>query len=107
MYVAGYVNKKAGDPDTFNVMSRRPGIGHGWLDKYASDVERTGIISIDGREYSIPKKYLEWREFEQLKAKRKAFYKNRTPDQVCRAREVLRAREKNYKSTVNQKRETL
>lgn len=107
MYVAGYVNKKAGDPDTFNLMSRRPGIGHSWLDKYASDIERTEVISIEGREYSVPKKYLEWREFDKLKAKRKAHYANRTPDEVIRARVVLRAREKNYKSSIKQNGETL
>lgn len=33
-YVAGYATKKIGDPDTFVTMSKRPGIGHGWFDKF-------------------------------------------------------------------------
>lgn len=59
-YVCGYVNKKIDDPDTFNLMSRRPGIGHDWLDRYADDIARTGVVSIEGRSYQVPKRYLTW-----------------------------------------------
>ncbi|AXH75064.1 MAG: replication initiator protein [Microviridae sp.] len=60
MYVAGYVSKKIGDPDTFNLMSTRPAIGRGWLDKFVDDIRRTGKVVIDGQEFTVPKKYLEW-----------------------------------------------
>lgn len=59
-YVCGYVYKKIADKDTFSLMSRRPGIGHNWLDKYKSDLLRTGSVTIEGREYPIPKRYLDW-----------------------------------------------
>lgn len=59
-YVCGYVTKKMSDPDTFNLMSRRPGIGHDWLKKHAEDLARTGTVTIEGREYPVPKRYLDW-----------------------------------------------
>lgn len=58
MYIAGYVQKKAGDDDTFSLMSTRPGIGHAWLDKYHDDLARTGTVTVQGREYAIPPAYL-------------------------------------------------
>lgn len=97
MYVAGYVTKKAGDKDTFNLMSRRPGIGHNWLHKYNDEIARNGKVCINGRDYGIPKKYLEWYPFEALKNERRAYYSGRTPEQVIQARMALRGREKNYK----------
>lgn len=60
MYVCGYAHKKVGDPDTFKLQSNRPGIGHGWLDKYADDLRRTSTVVIDGQEFPIPKRYLSW-----------------------------------------------
>lgn len=64
-YVCGYVTKKMDDPDTFNLMSRRPGIGHDWLTRYHDDLARTGMVTIEGRQWPIPKRYLEW-EAEHL-----------------------------------------
>ena len=61
-YVCGYVNKKIDDPDTFSLMSRRPGIGHDWLDRYAHDVATIGVVTIEGKAYQVPKRYLEWSE---------------------------------------------
>lgn len=71
-YVCGYVTKKIDDLDTFNLMSRRPGIGHTWLDKYSDDIVRTGVVSIEGRQYQVPKRYLAWEEdqFSDLKKER-------------------------------------
>ena len=59
-YVCGYVTKKMDDPDTFNLMSRRPGIGHNWFQKYQDDLARTGTVTIEGREWPIPKRYFDW-----------------------------------------------
>ncbi|MEM2002561.1 MAG: hypothetical protein QXT77_07960, partial [Candidatus Methanomethylicaceae archaeon] len=71
-YVCGYVMKKINDADTFNLMSRRPGIGSTWLSLYKDDLIRTGSVTIEGREYPVPKRYLDWEpeEFEQLKRQR-------------------------------------
>lgn len=57
-YVCGYATKKLSDPDTFKLQSG--GIGHGWLDKYADDIARTGHVVINGQTFPVPKRYLEW-----------------------------------------------
>lgn len=76
-YVCGYVQKKVGDPDTFRLESRRPGIGHDWLDRYGDSARRTGVVSIEGRSYQIPKRYLQWDEdmFAEVKKARTEFAK--------------------------------
>ena len=65
-YVAGYVYKKVGDTDTFNLMSRRPGIGREWLRRYGDDLRRTGSVTIGGKEYPIPARYFDWDEDDLL-----------------------------------------
>lgn len=69
-YVCGYVNKKIDDQDTFNLMSRRPGIGHKWLDLYGDDIARTGVVSIEGQQYQVPRRYLEWHSEELVHVKK-------------------------------------
>lgn len=64
-YVAGYVNKKMADEDTFVQMSRRPGIGHGWLDKYSDDLRR-GYAVLGNRQVAIPKRYISWLRDNEL-----------------------------------------
>lgn len=78
-YVCGYVNKKIDDLDTFNLMSRRPGIGHTWLDKFSDDILRTGVVSIEGRQYQVPKRYMEWDEeaFSALKKERAEYARSK------------------------------
>jgi len=73
MYTCGYVNKKIGDADTFMLCSRRPGIGSDWLKKYKDDIRRTGTVSIEGREFAVPPRYLVWEEnyLQEVKALRK------------------------------------
>lgn len=63
-YVARYTVKKAAtqaDPlkiPEYITMSRRPGIGAGWLKKYLSDVYPTDeVITIDGRRHTPPRYY--------------------------------------------------
>lgn len=108
-YVAGYVNKKIGDADTFNIMSRRPGIGRGWLEKYRDDIVRTGTISIGGRELPIPKKYLEWYEddFEEIKKERRSYYANLSPQEIWQRRTSLRGKEINTQARIDLQREQL
>lgn len=99
-YVAGYCTKKAGDPDTFNLMSRRPGIGHKWLDKYKNDIVRTGNVVIEGREYPVPPRYLQWEEseFTAIKQERQRYFQNLTPWQKWERIKQLEAREAIYKT---------
>lgn len=79
-YVCGYVTKKIDDPDTFNLMSRRPGIGHNWLDRFKDDILRTGVVSIEGRSYQVPRRYLAWEdeEFAELRKERAAYARKKS-----------------------------
>jgi len=58
-YVAGYVNKKIGDTDTFSLMSKVPPIGYGWLVRYMGDIRRTGSVTIEGKELPVPRRYIQ------------------------------------------------
>jgi hypothetical protein len=105
-YTCGYVMKKIGDEDTFSLMSRRPPIGHDWLSKYKSDLIRTGFVTIEGRQYPVPSRYLDWSpdEFEELKKERLRLIRQRNPVEY---REGLRAREKNRKAKTSGRKEKL
>jgi len=95
-YVAGYCSKKIGDPDTFNIMSRRPGIGKEWITRYADDVRRAGsVILDDGGQSRVPKRYLDWmpEELESVKQANKKFIDSLTPEQLFDRRREARARE--------------
>lgn len=109
-YTCGYVLKKMNDEETFPLMSRRPGIGHDWLKKYKSDLTRTGKVTIEGREYAIPPRYILWSEedFEQIKNERKKFAKEKSKKfDPVEARRRSDAREKNRRALTSQKKETL
>jgi hypothetical protein len=64
-YVAGYVMKKVGQSEIpspgyereFRVMSRRPGIGAGWFDRFQDEAYRADSAIIDGREVGLPRYY--------------------------------------------------
>lgn len=64
-YVAGYMLKKVGAPvvyppgfaPEFRVMSRRPGLGTVWLDRYAEEAYRHDSAIMDGHEVALPKFY--------------------------------------------------
>lgn len=105
-YVCGYCHKKIGDTDTFSLMSRRPGIGHDWLLRYHDDLQRTGTVTIDGREFPVPPRYLQWLpdEFEELKRARKAIVQER---EAFDYRVSLRSRETNRAALIKQKQEKL
>ena len=105
-YVCGYVMKKINDADTFNLMSRRPGIGHDWLKQYKSDLSRTGSVTIEGREYPVPKRYLDWEQshFEELKKQRLAHARS---GDALEKRGALRNREKNRISKLKGRQEKI
>jgi len=103
-YVAGYVNKKIGDKDTFNVMSKRPPIGYNYAVKWQDQLARTEKVIIEGDEYPIPKKYLEWHkpsnfrptpiDLDTVRGNRKKYLVQRTPQE-------LRNKETNVKKNQN------
>lgn len=68
-YVAGYVNKKLGVDDGFQLMSRRPGIGSRWLRENIENVARLRSVVIEGKEHPVPRRYMQWAldEFEHIK----------------------------------------
>ena len=78
-------------------MSRRPGIGKDWLNKYLSDVYPDDFIIIDGKKMKPPKFYdksfeiLNPDEYSLVRAQRKADAERRSADQTP---ERLAVREK-------------
>ena len=70
----------------FLVMSRRPGIGKGWLDKYKSDAFPSDYVIVDGKRKKPPRFYS-----EQLSEEEKL------PIQRARKRHALTQRENNTK----------
>lgn len=98
-YIARYIMKKVTgdkaqshyaarlDPETgeiemrrpeFNQMSRMPGIGSGWLEKFRDDVYPEGVVVINGQQMPAPRYYddkykkQEPEMYEQLRRKRLA-----------------------------------
>lgn len=114
-YVARYVMKKLtgpqgeeryqrvnGDGEVWSVkpeyctMSRRPGIGAGWLEEFHNDVYPSDEVVHDGRRHRVPKYYdnagvrlsvLSPDALEELKAERRARVSSRredlTPDRLA------------------------
>ncbi len=109
-YTAGYVVKKMKDEDTFVLMSRRPGIGKNWLDTYLPELKQNGFTVIEGRQYTIPTRYLQWKEEElkhvKLARKQYAIEQEKLIDPVER-RKQNNARETNRNALIKQKQETL
>lgn len=55
----------------FSLMSRRPGIGSAWFDRFRGDVYPSGFLVVEGRKVSVPKFYRErLQEPEQKRLKR-------------------------------------
>lgn len=82
------------DPDTgeifqvlpeYATMSRRPGIGKGWFDKYKDETYKHDSVIIDGKEVRPPKFYdsqLEAEHLEHIKFRRIARAKKHADDQT-------------------------
>lgn len=47
-------------PPEFNQMSRKPGIGAAFIEKYSNDVYQTDSVILNGREKKVPKYYDKW-----------------------------------------------
>ncbi len=86
-YVARYITKKITGPDAddyykgrkpeYNTMSRRPGIGHAWYEKYKDEVYPEDLLIIQGGIKTKPPKYYDKlytltnpQESENIKIKR-------------------------------------
>lgn len=108
MYVAGYAVKKLGDDDGFTLMSRRPGIGHNWLDKFSDDLCRTGSVTIEGQEFPIPPRYFDWSlDLDHVKSQRVEYVESLTAEDKYRNRVAMRAREHNLKARYERAKEKL
>lgn len=129
-YVARYLMKKVTgaaaadhyewmDPETgefhqrrpeFTNMSRRPGIGSTWLEKYRSDVFPSDFVVVNGKKVSPPRFYTNQHELlypeevARLKVLRKKRAKRRAADNTP-AR--LRVREKVLESRLTQLKRTI
>lgn len=91
-------------PREFLKVSRRPGIGHGWIEKYWKDVFPWDHVIRNGHECGVPDYYLRWLEnhdpdmYAAIKAKRKARAEEleakgeRTPSRLAAMQEVALAR---------------
>lgn len=89
MYVAGYVQKKLSDKDTFSIMSKRPPLGFTWVQQYADNLRRLEKVVLNGQEFPIPGTYLKWLEgveaYEHIKKNQAEKIKTYT-DQQLRAK---------------------
>lgn len=129
-YVARYIMKKVTgdlasdhyewmDPETgefhqrkpeFTQMSRRPGIGSTWFEKFKTDVFPSDFVVVNGKKVTPPRYYTNQYELlypdevRQLKVRRKKRAKKRAADNTP-AR--LRVREKVLESRLKQLKRTL
>lgn len=100
-YVAGYVGKKINKPedDSFQLMSRKPGIGFDWLRKHVQDIVKTDSVIIEGREFPVPPQYIRWceenmeNELHGVKLRRAERFKNLSIEKVIDKRREHRAKE--------------
>lgn len=88
-------------PSEFTVMSRRPGIGKPWLDKYMTDCFPSDFVVVSGRRVKVPRyyelKYQEFSPFEHYDLKlgrresAKAHAADNTPERLAVRELVQRA----------------
>lgn len=126
-YVARYIMKKVTgdeaekhyeilDPDTgeiysrepeYTTMSRRPGIGKGWLEKYHDEVYPSDFIVVNGVRMQPPKYYdaqqpeesLEWLKHARVKRAASRAHDN-TPERLRTREKVKKAQLGHLKRTV-------
>lgn len=119
-YVARYVMKKVNgeqaethynrcDPETgeswtvrpeYTTMSRRPGIGKGWYDKFKTDCYPSDFLVVNNHKVRPPKYYdNQYPDIERIKAKRQHDAKKYSENNTS---ERLRVREKVAESRLNQ-----
>jgi len=120
-YVARYIAKKVtgkladdhyqGRQPEYCTMSRRPGIGKAWYDKYKSDLFPHDKTIIKGKEVPIPKFYYTLHDLDdpslnqQLKFKRKKCAEQKGDNSIRRLRVKEKCKEAQIK-TLNRRLET-
>lgn len=94
----------------YNHMSRRPGIGKGWLEKYKTDVYPHGYVIVNGRKATPPRAYEKWHEkthpdeIEEVKLRKEAETEKRMEDNT---RERLAVKEQVKAAQTRQLKRTL
>lgn len=102
-YVAQYCMKKLGTSEyggrkpPYVTMSRRPGLGAGWYEKYAGDVFPSDEVIVEGQRFTPPRFYVEkLSDADQQEMKRnRAASVNRehtTPERLAVREECAKAR---------------
>lgn len=98
-YTAGYMLKNAGT-DAFQLSSRRPGIGYAWLRQFWEDLVRNNFLTLEGRKFSIPARYLDCvklkQELEPLKDRRKEYARTAGLVKLSQGKLDARSREIHY-----------
>lgn len=104
-----YLDKETGEvfelPPPFQIMSRNRGIGHGWIEKWKSDVYPSDECVVNGIRFPVPKYYdsqLSESEKAALKAQRRQAQAGReayTPTRL-EARELIMKQKNNDRSAV-------
>ena len=94
----------------YATMSKRPGIGQPWLDKYERDVYPRGYVVVNGRKVRPPKYYDDQFELASVEAARKMkgnrvrkakmFSGDQTPDRLAVRHKVQQERHKLLKRTL-------
>lgn len=110
-YVAGYIGKKltgvlimADRVPEFGVMSRRPGIGQAWFEKYAKQTYATDTVVFRQREMQPPKYYdkqldrVDTTRFQEVKKQRQ---RNRARKPEDKSYNRYRQRAKYHKARLN------
>jgi len=104
MYVAGYVNKKIADKDTFSIMSRNPPLGATWVSQHKDNLRRLEQVVLNGQEFPIPEVYLKWLEdqpeFNHIK-------ENRRENAITYTDKQLRSKKLNLKSLEKQRKSSI
>lgn len=98
MYVAGYTQKKVGDPDTFSTKSVRPPLGYSFAESYLDDLRRLGKVRIGNREWPIPKVYFQWFPEELQEVKEKHLEEVRSKSSYFEDMQSTRAKARNANS---------
>lgn len=105
-YTAGYCAKKV-DQDAFNVMSRKPGIGRRYLDRFGADMLATGTCVVGSAQYPVPRRYFEWADLATVSDRRKEFVRTLSPDDRWQMRVQKRAIETTLQSKQRLKQERI
>lgn len=91
----------------FLVMSRRPGIGATWFEKFASDAFPSDFVVVDGKKYTPPRFYLNrLHELEQQKVQR-ARKRRALTHREDQTKERLAVREKVHREKINRLKRSL